>query len=77
MAAQDEDGRLIVVLPLDYLNWSRPAHDIAMAIHGSLKRHARSDVSEVWIEGTATERAVQELYLLGWAVNERAFEDLM
>jgi hypothetical protein len=76
VAARDQDDRLIVALPLDYLNWSPTAHDVAMAMHDSLKRHAKSDVSEVWMEGTVSERARRELYRLGWTVNERAFEQL-
>ncbi len=76
VAARDQDDRLIVALPLDYLNWSRTAHDVAMAMHDSLKRQATSDVSEVWMEGTVSERAQRELNRLGWTVTERAFENL-
>ena len=76
IAARDEDGRLIVALPLDYLNWSRSTHDIASLMQGSLKRHALSTVPEVWIRGTVTERARQEIFRLGWTTHERAFEHL-
>ena len=76
MTARDKDGRLIVALPLDYLNWSRSAHDIAMAMYGSLKPYSGGDASEVWIEGAASAHALQVLSQLGWTVIERAFEKL-
>jgi hypothetical protein len=76
LTASDKDGRLIVALPLDYLNWSRSAHDIAMAMYDSLKPFSDSDASEVWIEGIVSSRALQVLSQLGWTVNERAFEKL-
>lgn len=77
MTAKDRDGRLIVALPVDYLSWSRTAHDIAMAMDSSLKPYTGGNASEVWIEGTVSARALQVLSRLGWTVNERAFEQLV
>jgi hypothetical protein len=57
VAAKDREGRLIVVLPLDYLNCSRLALDTATAMYGSLGARDRGVASEVWVEGTVTPRA--------------------
>jgi len=76
VAARDKKGRMIVALPLDYVNWSQTAHDIAMGMHGNLKQHARSDDLEVWVEGSVSQRAVRELSRLGWTVNELALDVL-
>lgn len=75
LAARDEDDRLIIALPLDYLNWSRSAHDTAEAMQKTLSQRNRS-ASEVWVEGIISDRAHQELHRLGWMVQARAFERL-
>lgn len=72
VAAQDLKGRLVVVLPLDYVNWSRLALDTATVVHGSLRARDRGVASEVWVEGTVTPRARRELLRLGWTVQDRA-----
>lgn len=76
VAARDRADRLIVVLPLDYVNWSPTAHENAMAMQASLARHNRGTVSEVWIEGSISPRALRELWKLGWTVKPAALDIL-
>lgn len=68
-------GNVLLILPVDYLNWHSEAADIlktltenARALHG--KNY------ECWIEGRISDRARKELTALGWQVTDQALERL-
>lgn len=70
--ALTKDGRLVHLLPADYVAFTQP---VAQAVDGAARR-AKEDFAsakpEVWITGEASARVKQELGSRGWALQQRS-----
>jgi hypothetical protein len=64
--ALTKDGRLVHLVPADYVAWTQP---VAQAFGGGVQR-AKEDFAsarpEVWITGGASDRARREVTAVGW-----------
>jgi hypothetical protein len=64
VVARQEDGPLVVPLPVDYLSWTAPV--AAFAKRADLAAPQRG----FWISGRASPRAREQLEALGWDVHD-------
>ncbi len=71
------DQSIIATIPLDYLHWiERVDHGSAALVQLNLTGRPIKK-TELWITGTLTPRAMQELNSRGIVIRERASEDLL
>ena len=62
---------LVVMLPVDYLFWTSRVASVAQALTTHVPSRPRIAQRELWIAGNVSQRARQELELLGWTVYEQ------
>lgn len=67
MGTQDANGKKVLLVPVDYLTWN---DKIAGAI-GDLDKAAGDSRGEIWLLGTASERAQAKLKEHGWDVKTK------
>jgi hypothetical protein len=69
--ALTKDGRLVHLVPADFVPWTQP---VAQAVGVAVQR-AKEDFAtakpEVWITGDASERTSKELAARGWKIEAR------
>jgi hypothetical protein len=68
-----KDGTRVVVLPADYIIWSRQVADIASGIAGK----AGGKGLELWLSGTTSPTARAQLEKLGWKIHADAAKKLV
>lgn len=69
--ALSTDNRLIAALGLDYLVWTEDIDRIARQYTELLAAHPGRS-AEIWLTGTVSKRAREELVAIGWQVREQA-----
>ncbi len=69
--AMDKNGKLIIILPADYMTWTERLAASIDSLASSNK-----DQSELWILGTASEKAKSQLQAVGWKVKENIAEKI-
>jgi hypothetical protein len=70
------DGTLVLAFALDYLVWTKDIAAAATKIDGNLKGDASLERIEFWVAGYLSSRSKDEIAALGWAVHEKAAEEL-
>ena len=75
--ARARDGKIIVTLPVDYVVWTDAIAQRVVNAEAQLKTMAPGAAREVWLGGTISPRARQELESRGWKINERAADNLI
>lgn len=74
--AVTQDGTLLLVVPVDYINWQKSTAEAASDFLNSSSLERGAAGREVWIDGRVSEQARLELSSLGWAVFETALTQL-
>jgi len=69
--ALSTDGRLIAALGVDHLVWTEDIDRIARQYTELLAAHP-GRMAEIWLTGTVSKRAREELAAIGWQVREQA-----
>lgn len=67
---QTGSGKVVVVIAIDELAWTKQASDLAAAIDQDIKQRKLGNSVEVRISGTATPPAREGLREQGWKVVE-------
>jgi hypothetical protein len=57
---------------VDHLLWTEDAHAIAKAISDRAATLVGIKKKELWVDGTVTDRSLEELYKLGWSVKNNS-----
>ena len=70
-ALYTKNKTLVVMLPVDYLFWTSRVASVAQALTTHVPNRPRIAQRELWIAGNVSQRARQELELLGWTVFEQ------
>jgi hypothetical protein len=73
-AAACSDGTIIVVGAFDGVSWTEEVAGYEAALHAAL--HANSAPLELWLTGTISPLAREQLTRLGWEVHDHARESL-
>lgn len=68
--AEKKDGTIVVVLPTDYIIWSRMAADVATLL--GEERKSPADAAEVWITGDFSPMARSKLEGMGYKLHPKA-----
>ena len=71
------DGKIVVALPLDHLVWTDSIAQTVANAEDQLKAIPGVTGREVWLGGTLSPRARQELETRGWKINEKAASNLI
>lgn len=74
--AATRDGTMLLLVPVDYINWRESTAEAASEFMNLSSVQARTQGAEIWIEGRASDQAHRELTSLGWSVFEEAFDQL-
>jgi hypothetical protein len=75
--AATRDGTMLLVVPVDYINWRESTAEAASEFLNLSSAQGGTTGGEVWIEGRASDQARRELTSLGWSVFEQAFDQLV
>ena len=76
-AVQTRDGVVVMILPFDHLAWTESLVERSDGSAAQAVQRLNNVTSqELWVEGTASERARQELGERGWVVRDKAGEQL-
>ena len=70
-ALYTKNKTLVVMLPVDYVFWTSRVASVAQALTTHVPSRPRIAQRELWIAGNVSQRARQELELLGWTVYEQ------
>jgi hypothetical protein len=73
--ALTKDGRLVHLLPADYVPWTAAVAEAVDVASRRAKEDFASARLEVWISGEASARTKSELATRGWRVEERALRE--
>lgn len=65
----DTKGKIILLLPTDYLIWSERLYEVTKDLQGSS--------GEIWTLGTLSEIATRELELQGWSIKTKVGKQLI
>jgi hypothetical protein len=72
MVAKTEDGRALVLLPIDWIPWTEAAAKALVEIDGRAKKELGASRIEVELTGRASAEARRQLESRGWKVSEDA-----
>ncbi len=67
----DGDNQLVVQAPLDHLLWTEPLATVIEALDEVVAAPGKVSGKQIWLSGTASERAVTELGNRGWKVRQQ------
>jgi hypothetical protein len=70
--ALTRDGRLVHLVPADYVPWTQPVAQAVDTASARAKQDFASAKPEVWITGEASERTRKELAARGWGLREKS-----
>ena len=71
-AARTASGKVVFVLPLDYLLWTQGFAAAASSITNEVSLMKGVKDRELWVGGTLSPRAKESLGKMGWKVSEEA-----
>jgi hypothetical protein len=74
--ARDQNGKALIIAPIDYLIWNERAEAAAAAISKSMQLKPGEDKFELWITGTASPLFKQEAQSRGVVVKDRIVTSL-
>ena len=66
-----DDGRLVGVFPLDYLQWTERLAEFMPRFEAELEKAVAADRREMWFEGVVSPDAKKELEGFGWTIKEK------
>lgn len=71
-------GRVLLILPVDYLTWTPVSEKGAERLRRDLESLKTGDVTgEIFVEGQVSPRAGEELAAMSWRIQERMFVNIM
>jgi hypothetical protein len=76
-AARTTSGDLVVNTPLDHLVWTEPIGRFITAVNNVVQETGGVKGKQLWVTGTLSARAKQELASRGWQVQEGSEKRLM
>ncbi len=65
-AAIDKKGKMIIILPADYVTWNQRLANGLGAV-----REKKNSANEIWIVGTASPMAMEKIKAAGWHLEEK------
>ena len=75
--SQKKDGTLVLIFPVDHVAWLKKVKDSVMITSREVTQNIPNLTGkELWLGGTATPVARQNLEAQGWVVKENAFKKL-
>ncbi len=66
-----DDGRLLGVFPLDYVQWTQNLADYMPRFEAELEKAGAADGKELWFEGIVSPDAKKGLEGFGWTIKEK------
>jgi hypothetical protein len=73
MIARTKDGRAIALLPADHIPWTERLDKGSRDLAERSRQELGATSLEIWLPGTVSPRAQQELKAVGWSVREKTF----
>lgn len=70
------EGTIVATPPLDHLTWTSSAALVASELNTTIDALPRVEAKELWLEGTVSSLARQQLQSMGWRVQENAGKTL-
>ena len=75
--ARTRDGKIVFTMPVDHVVWTDAIAQSVANAEDQLKALAGAAGREIWIGGTISPRAREELEVRGWKINEKAADNLV
>jgi hypothetical protein len=75
MGGRDGEGRMLLLVPVDYLTWNEKLAG-ALATMSDVKANQEKAKKEIWLLGSASDKARAKLQENGWKLQLRAAEQI-
>jgi hypothetical protein len=66
-----ESGTMVLIVPVDYLNWTQNVKDVARRTSNEMDQAASNNGKEAWVHGRISDKAKAGLSAIGWKLYDQ------